>query len=46
MAVKPWLGAIKEPSEVKKIPHAGKKPKATIDLNWCYGNFISLLKFI
>jgi microtubule-associated protein-like 6 len=37
MAVKPWLGAIKEPSEVKKIPHADKKPKCTITLDYVYG---------
>lgn len=37
MAVKPWLGAIKEPSEVKKIPMASKKPKCSITLDYCYG---------
>jgi len=37
MAVKPWLGAIKEPSQVKKMPNPGAKPKCSITLNYCYG---------
>ena len=38
MAVKPWLGAIKEPIPAPKIGAEGKKkPKKEYEIDWVYG---------
>lgn len=37
MAVKPWLGAIKEPTGYKRIPNMEKAPKVGLILEYCYG---------
>jgi len=37
MAVKPWLGAIKEPTGFKKPSRANKAPLCKIDLQYCHG---------
>ena len=37
MAVKPWLGAIKEPSGFKNSKDQNKPPDVTIELNYVFG---------
>lgn len=37
MAVKPWLGAIKEPSGFKNAKDQNKPPDVTIELNYVFG---------
>ena len=49
MAVKPWLGAIKEPSEFKKSSQQHKPPNADLDLDYVFGyraKLIFILIFI
>ena len=37
MAIKPWLGAIKEPTNFKRIPNMEKAPKVKLELDHVYG---------
>lgn len=37
MAVKPWLGAIKEPTEFKQDPLLETTPSSEIELEWVHG---------
>lgn len=37
MAVKPWLGAIKEPSDFVQTKNAAKKPSCTLELDYVFG---------
>lgn len=37
MAVKPWLGAIKEPTGFKNPKDQNKPPEVTIALNYVFG---------
>jgi HELP motif len=45
MAVKPWLGAIREPSQWKETPQQGAAPDADMSLSFVYGYQV-LLKHI
>ena len=37
MAVKPWLGAIKEPSDYKAIRAPSEAPNINLNLEYVYG---------
>lgn len=37
MAVKPWLGAIKEPTGFKMPKNQSKPPEVTIELEYVFG---------
>jgi HELP motif len=37
MAVKPWLGAIREPSQWKETPQQGGAPETDMNLSFVYG---------
>jgi hypothetical protein len=37
MAVKPWIGQIKEPTNYKPIRNAEKAPNITLTLEYAYG---------
>ena len=37
MAVRPWLGAIKEPQNFKALRQPDSAPKVTLDLKYAYG---------
>ncbi len=37
MAVKPWLGAIKEPTDFKPLRFPDEKPNVTLTLEYVYG---------
>eukprot|EP00939_MAST-03C_sp_MAST-3C-sp1_P001727 g1727.t1 len=36
LAIRPWLGAVKVPTKIPKIPE-NMPPERSLDLDWCYG---------